>query len=416
LSEEPETLLQVDEALSKLLAGFPFMGKETVPVSRANGRVASRPVFANTHFPQYQTSSMDGFAVVASDTTGAGNDHPVCLKVVSEIPAGLYPLHKLLPGETSPIMTGAILPPGGDAVVPIEEVSGQPLTFNQKIPHQIQITTPIKPGNNVRQVGQDFQAGDELISANRPLRASEIALLSMLGRTTVQVYKRPQIAVLSTGNELATPGKPLIPGSIYDSNGPMLVACVKSAGGHPVLFGQIPDDRTAIIRALEQARHKKVDLIISSGGVSVGAYDLIREVIQEQGRLEFWKVNMRPGKPLAFGNFQGIPFIGLPGNPVSAFVGFEVFIRPTIGKMAGLTRTARKSINVVAGEEIKSDGRESYLRAIVVEDNGEMVARLTGHQGSGNLRSLVQANALLIIPTGVKSVRSGTELKAWLLD
>jgi molybdopterin molybdotransferase len=208
---------------------------------------------------------------------------------------------------------------------------------------------------------------------------------------------------------------PLEKGKIRESNSYMIAALVENAGAEVIRLGVAKDNFEAVKELFEKATYLRVDLILSTAGVSVGAFDYVKEVIESHGRMDFWRVNMRPGKPVAFGQYWDIPFIGLPGNPVSAFVGFEVFVRPTIERMSGLVGGGRPSVRVRCEEEINSDGRESYLRAQIREEDGVFVARLTGHQGSGNLHSLVQANALLIIPAGVKCVPAGQEVKAWYL-
>jgi len=207
----------------------------------------------------------------------------------------------------------------------------------------------------------------------------------------------------------------LEPGKIRDSNSYMLAALIESTNAEVLRLGVAKDTRESVTNLIEQAVQQKADLIISSAGVSVGAFDYVKEVVEANGSLDFWRVNMRPGKPLAFGNYKNIPFIGLPGNPVSAFVGFEVFVRETIGRLSGISNRIRRTVRVRSEAEILSDGRESYLRAILYEQDGVQIAKLTGHQGSGNLLSLVQADALLIIPAGVKCVPAGQEVNAWLL-
>ena len=208
---------------------------------------------------------------------------------------------------------------------------------------------------------------------------------------------------------------PLIAGKIHNSNTYTLIALVEQYGGIPLNLGIVPDRAEAVKERLDLAKAEEADLILSSAGVSVGAFDFVRSVVEQYGHLSFWRVNMRPGKPLAVGEYLGIPFVGLPGNPVSAFVGFEVFVRPAILKMAGVSSLDRITQTVFLSEPVESDGRESYLRANVEIQDGRLAANLTGHQGSGNLRSLVQANALLLIPSGVKSLPAGTEVTAWLL-
>ncbi|HEX9027816.1 MAG TPA: molybdopterin molybdotransferase MoeA, partial [Anaerolineales bacterium] len=243
-----------------------------------------------------------------------------------------------------------------------------------------------------------------------------VGFLATLGENLVKVYRQPRVGLISTGDELVQVEERLSPGKIHDSNVYSLAALVKKYGGEPLNLGIAADREEAVRAKLDQACQAGVDLILSSAGVSVGAFDFVRQVVEERGLLSFWRVNMRPGKPLAFGNYRNKPFVGLPGNPVSSFVAFEVFVRPALLKMGGFPSWERPSQVVRLGEAIESDGRESYLRAIVSRSAGEWSARLTGHQGSGNLRSLIQANALLIVPSGVKSLPAGAELEAWMID
>jgi molybdenum cofactor synthesis domain-containing protein len=247
------------------------------------------------------------------------------------------------------------------------------------------------------------------------LRPQDVGFLSMLGFAQVPVYRQPRIAIFSTGDELVPVEEQLRPGKIHDSNSYTLIAAVELAGGKAFNLGIVADREDKVRDCLDQAVAMQVDLILSSAGVSVGAFDFVRSVVERQGDLDFWRVNMRPGKPLAFGHYQGIPFIGLPGNPVSAFVGFEVFVNPALLKLGGVKDWTRPTRQVHLLEGIESDGRESYLRAVVLRKEGRLAAKLTGHQGSGNLRSLVQANALLVIPAGVTSLPAGSAVEAWAL-
>jgi len=237
----------------------------------------------------------------------------------------------------------------------------------------------------------------------------------MLGWAHVPVHRKPRVAFFSSGDELLAVDTPLEPGKIRDSNSYMLAAMIRSADAEVVKLGVARDNFESLKTLLDQVTDQQADLILSSAGVSVGAYDFVKDVIESDGKMDFWRVNMRPGKPLAFGEYKGIPFIGLPGNPVSAFVGFEVFVRPALRRLAGLPDGDRRTVRVQCEEPIDSDGRQSYLRATVRVEGGVLHARLTGHQGSGNLLSLVQADALLIIPAGVKCVPAGQEVNAWLL-
>jgi molybdopterin molybdotransferase len=280
----------------------------------------------------------------------------------------------------------------------------------------VKIFHSVKYGENVRPRGQDVHAREQVLQAGIRLRPQDIGFLAMLGMAQVPVHRLPKVAVFATGDELITVGSDLEPGKIYDSNSYTLISQIEKYGAHAVNLGIVADNFDAVQACLDRAITEDADLIISSAGVSVGAFDFVRHVVEQGGRLDFWRVNMRPGKPLAFGEYKGVPFIGLPGNPVSAFVGFEVFVRPAILKMSGVEGKERPFQRVKLQEEIESDGRESYLRGIVTYQDGAWEACLTGHQGSGNLRSLVQANALLLVPSGVKSLPVGAEVDAWILD
>jgi molybdopterin molybdotransferase len=261
----------------------------------------------------------------------------------------------------------------------------------------------------------DIRAGDVVIHKGRQLKPQDLGLLAMLGISKVSVYQRPRIALLSSGDELIDIDAPLEEGKIRESNSYMIAALIENTGAEVLRLGVAKDNHDSVKALFERAIELNVDLILSSAGVSVGAFDYVKEVIESNGEMHFWRVNMRPGKPVAFGNYRDIPVIGLPGNPVSAYVSFEVFVHPTIGRLSGLLDGSRPSIRVRCEEQIDSDGRESYLRGEVHHENGVFVGRLTGHQGSGNLHSLVRANALLIIPAGVKCVPAGQEVTAWLL-
>jgi molybdopterin molybdotransferase len=359
---------------------------------------------------------MDGFAIKASDTSGAAPSRPVFLKVVADIPAGSIPKLEIRPGEAARIMTGAVLPKGADAVVPVEHTDFNSRQAGVKAPEAILVYQETQFGENIRRFGDDIQAGDPVLSPGHRVRPQDAGLMSMLGISTVKVRRKPRIAIFSSGDELLSAGEHLKPGKIYDANMYTLVGMAQMCGAEVENLGIAPDRPEDVRSILHKAVQYQADLILSSAGVSVGALDFVRSIIEQEGKLEFWRVNMRPGKPFAFGHYMNIPFIGLPGNPVSAYVGFEVFVRSAIMKMQGSESLSRLKIQVILEEEINSDGRESYLRAIVTNHKGEFAARLTGHQSSGNLFSLVQANALLLIPSGVKSLPSGGRADAWLLD
>jgi molybdopterin molybdotransferase len=287
--------------------------------------------------------------------------------------------------------------------------------FEQDLPENVRIYQPVSKGDYIRPRGQDIQSGDILLTPGRSLKPQDIGLLAMMGIREVKVFHRPRIAMISTGDELIPIESPLQIGKIHDSNAYTLSAQIFRDGGIPYYLGISQDRKDSVKKLLDQAFELDVDLIVSSAGVSVGAFDFVREVVEQNGELGFWKVNIRPGRPLVFGHYRGVPFIGLPGNPVSAFVGYEVFIKPVIQKLAGMKIQPRETVRVVLTEAIESDGRESYLRGYVEKRQEGLIAKLIGHQGSGNLLSLVRSNALLIIPSEVKSLPSGAEIDAWII-
>jgi molybdopterin molybdotransferase len=409
------TLLSVDEARSRILSQFEPLGRETLPLEKCARRVLATDVAAQNDLPSFDNSSMDGFAVIASDLQDAAPASPRTLDVVADIPAGTSPDITLTPGQAARIMTGAPMPEGADAVIPVEETDFQDRTPGAPLPERVTVYKTLHAGDYVRARGTDVQTGQAVLQTGHKLRPQDLGLLAMLGVAEVPVYRKPRVALLSSGDELLPVDAPLRPGKIRDSNTYTLSALLDGAEVEVLNLGIAADRRESVEELLEKAAAQKVDLILSSAGVSVGTFDFIKDVVEEQGELTFWRVNMRPGKPLAFGNFKNIPFIGLPGNPVSAFVGFEVFVRPALERMGGLEVGSRPRVRVRLAEDITSDGRESYLRATVREESGILSAHLAGHQGSGNLLSIVQANALLIIPAGVKSLATGKEIDAWLL-
>ena len=415
------TLLSVDDARSRILSHFEPVGTETLPLAECVRRVLAANVTAQNNLPSFDNSSMDGFAVIASDLGEAAPASPRTLEVVADIPAGTSPDVTLVRGQAARIMTGAPMPQGADAVIPVEETDFDQRAPGTPAPKTVAVFKSLKAGDYVRAQGTDVQTGQPVLKAGHKLRPQDLGLLAMLGVAEVPVHGRPRVALLSSGDELIPVDEPLRPGKIRDSNTYTLAALIDNAGAEAIRLGIAADRREAVEALLANAAAQKVDLILSSAGVSVGAFDFIKDVVEAQGELTFWRVNMRPGKPLAFGRFKNIPFIGLPGNPVSAFVGFEVFVRPALERLSGLEAggtqkgTSRPRVRVRLAEDISSDGRESYLRASVNEEGGILSAHLAGHQGSGNLLSIVQANALLIIPAGVKSLAAGMEVDAWLL-
>ena len=414
------SLLTVQAAQARILRLFHTVGSETLPLSQCAGRVLASDIISSD-LPIFDNSSVDGFAAIAADLKDASPNSAITLRVVADIPAGSAIDIHLLSGETARIMTGAPMPKGADSVIMVEDTDFNYRETDKAVPKNVKAFKAIRLGENVRRRGMDMKSGHKVLFTGQRLRAQDIGLLAMLGVALVNVYRRPRVALLSSGDELIPVERPLEPGKIRDTNSYTLAVLIAEIGCEVILLGIAPDKREAIQFLFDQAVSMDADMILSSAGVSVGAFDFIKEIIESKGKLDFWKVNMRPGKPLAVGEYRSLPLIGLPGNPVSAFVGFEVFVRPALGRLAGQILTggsilaARPKIRVRLAEAIESDGRESYLRAIIYEQDGGFSAKLTGHQGSGNLLSLVQANALLIIPAGVKSLAIDAQVDAWLL-
>ncbi len=408
--------LTVAEALEAVLAGITVLPAETVPLLDALGRVLAEPVTAHDSLPPFANSSMDGYTLQASDSQSATNDRPVELRVIGDIAAGAVADITIIPGTAARIMTGAPLPPGADAVIPVEDTNE---AWRDKARPQlttVQIRRAVQTGDYVRWPGEDVQAGQVVLAAGHLLRPQEIGVLASLGVSQVKVIMRPRVGILATGDELIAVDEALQPGKIRNSNGYAQQAQVIALGAIPVSLGVARDTKADVRAKLQAGLDAGVDLFISSAGVSVGAYDVVKAVLEEEGAIGFWRVRMRPGKPLAYGRYKGVPYLGLPGNPVSAMVSFERFARPAILKMGGKQKLARPQVNVIMQEEIHSDGRESYLRAIVQRTGDGYTAQTTGQQGSHMMTSLVQANALVIVPEGVQHVAQGEQLVALMLD
>lgn len=408
-------MLSVAEALARLLASLPTTEIESVPLADANGRVLAQDIAATAASPRFANSSMDGFAVRSADVQGASKPRPKSLLVAGDIPAGKSVSTTLQPGHTMRIMTGAAMPAGADAVVPVEDTDAPVAQPGTPLPAVVQIYKPSGQGDYVRPAGQDFNEGDRLLAAGARLRPQDVALCAMLGVAELSVYRRPRVAIFSSGDELLPPSEKLPAGKIYETNSHALRGLVESAGAEAILLGIAKDTLADVKAHLDRAAEAGVDLIVSSAGVSVGTFDYVREAVQSEGQIDAWKVNMRPGRPFTFGSYKGIAYIGLPGNPASAFVGFEVFIRAALQKMGGAGAWVRRKLTGRLMETVESDGRESYLRVLMKPNSRDIEIYLTGHQGSGNLYSLVQAEALMIVPAGVKRLKAKSKVEIWPL-
>lgn len=414
--ESLSDLISVQEALHRILEAFSPLPAEAVPLDHALNRVLAVNIDSPFDFPLFTNSSVDGFAVCAGEDSRAGSSGRFELPVVGDIPAGVHPSFSLEKGKTARIMTGAPLPQGADSVLPVEDTNFPYRDADTPLPERVTFYRFPRTEENVRPRGQDLHTGDRLLSSGRRLQPQDVGLLASLGQAEVWVHRQPRVSLFSSGDELLTPGDNHALGKIFDSNSYTLSLLARREGALVTRLGVAADRYEDVLRMFDAAVSASADLILTSAGVSVGAFDYVRKVLEEKGQVKFWRVNMRPGKPLTFGEYLGVPVLSLPGNPVSAFVGFLVFVRPVLSRLSGLPGITLPTVQVVLDHPVLSDGRESYLRAIVYRTSRGFNARLTGHQGSGNLYSLVQANALLIVPAGVKSLPAGASLQAWMMD
>ena len=392
-------MLTYEQALAQILNNsHPLTPVETA-LPNALGQVLAEDIVSPIALPPFANSAMDGYAVRASDVAGATPEQPTALPVAGEIAAGATAWPALTPGTALRIMTGAPLPPGADAVVPVEDAEAQG--------DRVRITLAAAPGRFVRDAGEDVQAGETVIEADTLLRPAHLGLAAAVGRTSLRTYPRPRVAIISTGDELIEPGQTLGPGQIYNSNACALAAQVAEAGGAVAAQIHAGDSPDALRRALDSCRGT-ADVILSSGGVSVGAYDFVKDVLGERGRVDFWRVAIRPGKPLVFGECQGALFFGLPGNPVSSLVTFELFVRPALRRMRGLSDPLRPTVQArLTDDAAHEPGRRSFQRAFLTQDRDARFVHAVGGQGSHQMRSLVLANALLILPEHVSELRVG---------
>ena len=408
-------MLSVAEAQQTILATVSRLEPEPVFLLDALGRVLAEDVHADSALPLFDNSAMDGYAIRAEDVAHTSRANGVRLSVIGEVPAG-HPINlELRAGTAIRITTGALLPRGADTVVPVEDTDDGARGASA-LPEAVTIYLALKRGANVRRVGDDVQRGEKVLTVGSLIRPAEIALLAAVGRDPVQVYRRPRVALLATGDELVSPSQQPGPGQIRNVNEFSTAALVLRYGGVPLLLGIASDRVEDVATKLEAASGQGADLIVASAGVSVGAYDVVKDAVRAHGSIDLWKVRMRPGKPLAFGAYRGLPFFGLPGNPVSAMMTFEQFVRPVLRVMAGHTQWRKPTIAVTLLETIKSDGRETYARAWVERQADRWIARLSGGQGSNMLGSLARANALIVVPDGVTRLDAGASAQAQMLD
>jgi molybdopterin molybdotransferase len=384
-------LVPYADALSQILSAFSPLEPDTVPLERARGLVLAEAIVADRDVPGFDNSAMDGYAVRAADTLGI----PAALRLVDDLPAGATPRESIVSGTAATIMTGAPLPPGADAVVPWEDTD--------RGDGVVTVLRQTTPGKHVRPAGEDLHAGDEVIPAGTELNPVHLGVIASLGRTDVRAHRRPRVAVLSTGDELAIPGEPLKPGQVYDANKTLLTAMCERVGADidaTALIGDEPDVIAAWLRQV--ARH--ADLIVTTGGASVGEHDWIRAILEAEGDLALWRIAIKPGKPIAFGRMEGTPVLGLPGNPGSAFVGIHVFVARAIRAMAARPIDPA-SVRARLSAAVKgSPNRTLFCR---VQLDGDVATPLPT-QSSVVLSNLIRAHGFAIVPPG--GLLEGTEV------
>jgi len=411
-------MLTVEDARSKVLDRIPRLQPERVELLESLGCVLAQDVVSDIDVAPFDNSAMDGYAVRYADTQGASEESPVVLRVVDHIAAGSVSIAVLRDGEAARIMTGAPVPAGADAVIMVEVTEG--LENGGSTGGTVAIKRAAKLGDHIRRAGEDVRVGETVLREGEVVNAASVGLMAALGFAQVEVYRRPVVAIVSTGDELVgiteTPG----PGKIRNSNSYSLAAQVLAAGGIPRILG-IASDNEASTRAL-LTRASEFDLLVTTGGVSMGDFDVVRNVLEEIGKMEFWKVAMRPGAPQTYGTIDGTPFFGLPGNPTSTMVGFELFVRPAIRKMRGFADLDRPRVVATLTEPLKKKSdRRYFLRGMLSRVAGPESAvaydvRLSGRQSSAMLTAMHRANCLISLPDDWSEVAAGTVVECIRLD
>jgi molybdopterin molybdotransferase len=401
-----DRLRDVEEVRASILDRVHPLTPIELPLQEAWGCVLARTVTAELDLPPFSSSAMDGFAVRAADVAGAAADRPITLRVVGRAVVGRRPEAVVGTGEAVRIATGAPIPAGADAVVPVEQC--------QPEGDVVHVLAPVAAGTHIRPAGQDARAGSVLVPAGRRLGAPELGLLASSGHASVLVHPRPRVVVLATGNELVEPGRPAPFGMVRDANSYTLLGGLREVGAVPYLAGIVRDDVDALREEI-LGWAGRADCFISSGGVSVGEADVVKQAFFRRGEIDFYRVAMQPGMPQAFGTVDGVPYFGLPGNPVSVFVSFEVFIRPALLRMMGRKELFRPEVNAVLETDITGPKEKTqFARVRVWRDRGQWRAASTGPAASNLLSTVSKANGLAIIPPGVETARAGTKVRVML--
>lgn len=401
-------MIQVEEAKRKLMAKARPLGDESVPVLKSLGRVLREDITSPFPIPPFSKSAMDGYAVRSADVVAASEESPVELHVLEDVPAGKVGRHRVTKGTAARIMTGAPIPPGADAIVMVE--------YTERTSDGVRIMQEAPKGKHVAPIGEDVRKGQRVLRAGTIIRAAEMGMIASTGRSKVKVGIKPKVRVLSTGSEVLAPGRELKPGHIYDSNGYSLTGLATARGAEAKFLGIAPDRKGALERKIQSAGD--FDVLILSGGVSVGDYDFVQDTLLDMGvRRLFYKVRMKPGKP-TFAGMQGKRFVmGLPGNPVSCMVTFELFVRPLLDRMLGKKEVGprRGSACLVEGRKLKP-GRRKFLRGCLHEIEGRLHVRIAADQESGILRSMVESDVLVDVPDEVDRLYAGSVMNILYLE
>ena len=401
-------MISVEEALGLILENIREIGFEKVDIKEALGRVLAEDVYARRNIPPWDNSAMDGYAVIVNDVEGASKENPAVLKIIESLPAGYISESKLKPGEAIKIMTGAPMPNGADAVVMAE--------YTEKDGDKVRIFKRPEKSDHIRKAGEDVKEGQLVIKKGQLIRPSEIGMLASMARSIVSVYQRPRVAILATGDELVDLDEEICGAKIINSNTYAVGAQIQECGALPILLGIARDRQDELEEKLRLSMN--ADIIITSGGVSVGDYDHVKDVVKGLGGdLRLWKVAIKPGKPLAFSMLNSRPMFGLPGNPVASMVTFEIFVRPAILKMMGHKKIFRPIIDATIKDDLKKkENRRHFIRASVQSDGDGYAVETTGDQGSHMMTSMTKANGLIIFHENDTSIKAGDKVKVMLLD
>ncbi len=393
-------MLSVEDYRDRVLAGIPALSPIELPLTAIEGCVLADDVTAAVSLPSFDNSSMDGYAVLSADLASVSVESPADLRVIGDIAAGQTSMVTVTRGTAVRIMTGAAMPAGADAVIPIEQTDAGTKS--------VLVHGSVDAGAYVRRTGEDVEAGTVVLPAGTLVQSRQIALLAACGHGTVRVRPQPRVAVIATGSELVEPGEDLAPGMIHDANSFMLISAAREAGAQAYRVGPIPDDDAAFLDAIQDQLHR-CDLILTSGGVSMGAYDTVKAVLSRLGTVHFMKVAMQPGMPQGYGRIEGTPIITLPGNPVSSYVSFEMFVRPAILKMRGFSSIERPTLMATCLSALDSPrGKRQFARARFVSGGVEPTG--TG-QGSHVLGGLAEADALIVVPEDQMHIAAGESVK-----